>query len=117
MGAIIDEAQGHHHKGNFISKTTNSKARATIVCTWMLVGFLLTTSFKSVLRAKMMTIEYEQTIDTVDDMLNSDLLAAMPVDTSMKFRLETDPREKVQELAKKVKGYKLASNPKWVVEG
>ena len=84
----------------------------------MLVGFLLTISFKSVLRAMMMTIEYDQTIDTLDDMLMSEMTAVMAVDTSMKYKLETDPREKVQELAKKVKGYKLGkSRPHWVDEG
>ena len=118
FGAVIDEAQGHQQKDNYVTKTTDSRARLMIVCTWMLVGFLLTTSYKSVLRAKMMTIEYDQTIDTIDDMLTSELPAVMAVDTSMKFRLKTDPREKVQELAKKVEGYKLGkSEPEWVAKG
>ena len=117
IGVIIDEAQGHQHKDNFITKATHSKARFIIVFTWVVVGFLMTSSFKSVLRAKMMTIEYEPTIDTVDDAIKSELPAAMAVDTSMKFRLKTDPRQKMQELAKQVKGYKLAENPKWVMEG
>ena len=59
----------------------------------------MTSSFKSVLRAKMMTIEYEPTIDTVDDVIKSELQVALAVDTSMKFRLETDPRQKVQGIS------------------
>ena len=84
----------------------------------MLVGFSLTLSYKSVLRAAMMTVDYDKTIDTLDDMLSSELPAVMAVDTSLKFMLETDPREKVQELAKKVVGYINGnSKPEWVDEG
>lgn len=89
-----------------------------LVCAWMLAGFFLTISYKSVLRAMMMTIEYDQTIDSIDDMLMSEMPAVMMVDTSLKFLLETDPREKVQVLAKKVVGYQFGnSKPKWVDEG
>ena len=99
IGVIIDEAQGHQQRYNIMTKTTHLKARFMIVCTWVVVGFFMTSSFKSVLRAKMMTIEYEPTIDTVDDVIKSELQVALAVDTSMKFRLETDPRQKVQGIS------------------
>ena len=37
----------------------------------MIVGFLLAISYKSVLRAMLMKTYYEDTIDTIDDMLDS----------------------------------------------
>ena len=89
-----------------------------LVCVWMLAAFMMTISFKSVLRARMMTVEYEKTIETIDDVLSSELSAVMAVDTTMKYLLELDPREKVQELAKKVVGYKMGqSPPDWVQKG
>ena len=84
----------------------------------MLVGFFLTLSSKSVLRAMMLTVEYEKTIDTLEDMLASKMPALLPVDTSMKFKLVTDPREEVQELAKRVVQYKMGNSmPDWVDKG
>ena len=37
---------------------------------WLLVGYLLTISYSSVLRAMLMSIYYEDRIDTTDDMLS-----------------------------------------------
>ena len=118
IGAIIDESHGHHQGSNFVSKTTHSSAKVMLVCVWMLAGFIMTISFKSVLRARMMTVEYEKTIETIDDVLSSELSAVMAIDTSQKLLLELDPREKVQQLAKKVVGYKMGnSEPEWVRDG
>ena len=84
----------------------------------MLAGFFLTLSSKSVLRGMMLTVEYEKTIDTLEDMLASKMPALLPVDTSMKFKLVTDPREEVQELAKRVVQYKMGNSmPDWVDKG
>ena len=80
----------------------------------------MTISFKSVLRARMMTIEYEKTIDTLDDAVSSGLSAAMPIDSSLTKLLQSDPREKVQQLAKRLNGFNLGtgnSYPEWVHEG
>lgn len=62
----------------------------------------------------MMTIEYDQTIDTLDDMLRSELPLMCPFDTPVKFFLESDPRPKVQELRGKVKEFKLGRGGKLV---
>ena len=116
--AIIDESYGHHQANKFVSRTTQSRARVMIVSIWILAAFVLTISYKSVLRARMMTIEYDKTIDTIEDVLTSEMSAVIAVDTSMKYLLELDPREKVQELAKKVVGYKMGQGkPDWVSKG
>ena len=119
IGAIIDEAHGHHQLNNYVSRSTHSRGRVMVVGVWILFGFIMTISFKSVLRARMMTVEYEKTIDTLDDALSSGLSAVMPVDTSLKKLLQSDPREKVQQLAKNLNGYILGNGtfPEWVTEG
>ena len=70
----------------------------------MVVGFLLTTSYKSVLLAMMTNIYYEKTIDTIDDMLSSERTVSVWVtnDTKIPYHMALDPRMKVQELAKRV---------------
>ena len=65
---------------NFINERKCSKARLLLVCVWLLAGFLLTISYKSVLRSMMMTVEYEKTIDNLEDMIMSKLRAVVPLD-------------------------------------
>ena len=109
IGAVIDEAQGHQQTYNYITKTTHSRARLLLVGTWLLSCFLLTNSYKSVLRSMMMTTEYDQTIDTLDDLLLSEMQIMLPADTGMKGLWETDPRESVQKLSKMVEEFKFGS--------
>ena len=88
---------------------------------WVICAFSLTLSYKSVLRAKMMTIQYEETIDTVDDLLASTLPVAIANDTSLKFQLEKDTSDKMQQLLKrkgKVTWYRQGKSiPDWINEG
>ena len=69
---------------------------------WMVVGFFFSISYKSVLRAMMINIEYEKTIDTIDDMLQSEMPLMIPSDTLLPYLMETDPRKKVKALSEKV---------------
>ena len=65
----------------------------------MIVGFFLTVSYKSVLRAMMMKIYYENTIDDIDDMLASNRTLIVPTDvTFIKFLFLSDPRRKMKKL-------------------
>ena len=65
----------------------------------MIVGLFLTVSYKSVLRAMMMKIYYENTIDDLDDMLASDRTLIVPNDLPfIKFLFLSDPRSKVRKL-------------------
>ena len=72
---------------------------------WMVVGFFLSISYKSVLRAMMIKIEYEKIIDTIDDMLQSEMPIMMAGDVGFQPLLETDPRKKIKELSEKVEWY------------
>ena len=101
----MDEAQGNHDKNNFLSERNSSKARSFLVLKWTILGFFLTISYKSVLRVIMMSTEYDDTIDTIDDMLQSERQFMVAGDTRLGQRLETDPRPKVKTLAKEVKYY------------
>ena len=85
---------------------------------WACLGFLLTISYKSVLLAHIIKIDYQNTIDTVDDVLHSEMGLILPKDTAMPFLLATDPRAKVKELQKKLELYEYENGgpPDWVHE-
>ena len=99
---MIDEALGAHYDKNYALKHSGSNAKKWIIFKWMLVGFLLTISYKSVLRAMLMNVYHENTIDTIDDMLESDRSFLIASDTNTKDLVLLDPRIKVQQLAKRV---------------
>ena len=50
----------------------------------------------------LMNVYYEDTIDTIDDMLASGRNFLVANDTSLNFLLTSDPRMKVKELAERV---------------
>ena len=50
----------------------------------------------------LMTVYYENTIDTIDDMLESDRIFRVTSDTYLKDLVLSDPRIEVQQLAKRV---------------
>ena len=109
IGAIIDEAQGAHCDNNYAVKSSTSYARSLIVFKWMIVGFMLTISYKSVLRAMLMNIYYEETIDTIDDMLASERTFMVASDSILPVLLASEPRMKVKELAERVQFYKYGT--------
>lgn len=87
----------------------------------MIVGFLLTISYKSVLRAMLMKIYYDETIDSIDDMLKSERSLMTAGDSIVPNLIASDPREKVKKLAERVSFYKFGSGRgsdfKHVVDG
>ena len=83
---------------NYAFKQSASYARSLIVLKWLVVGFLLTSSYKSVLLAMMTNIYYEKTIDTIDDMFSSERTLWLAEDMGIEYKLATDPRMKVREL-------------------
>ena len=119
IGAVIDEPQVHQQIVPYISHTSGSKARLVLVMKWMLVGSLLTMSYKAVLRAMLISMEHELPIDTLDDVLESNMPVRFPGDTGMANMLKTDPRETVhKELSEKATPYIFGNqNPHWVQKG
>ena len=86
---------------------------------WAVAGFLLTMSYKAVLLSNIMHIEYEKGLDTVDDVLISSKPVMVDGTTGIINLVKTDPRQKFQEINKKVKTFtpKKGLPPMWVIEG
>ena len=84
---------------------------------WMVVGFFFSLSYKSVLRAMMIKVEYEKTMDTIDDMLQSEIPIMM--ENVFSPLLETDPRKKVKALSDKIEWYDYVAGTAhdWINKG
>ena len=84
----------------------------------MVVGVLIASSYKSVLRASLMKVEYESTIDTLDDLLESGRTFLVPKDTPLGLMYATDPREKVKKLAEQTLLFEYGrKTPEHLVKG
>ena len=116
LGAVIDEAQ----QDNYIARRSCSGARKLLLMKWMIVGFFFTMCYKSYMRAMMIKIDYEKTIDTIDDMLKSKIPIMMTNSTHLPILLANDPRENMKELANKFEFYELedgGKSPDWIETG
>ena len=115
IGAIIEEAQNNE----YFQKQPCAKARELVVLKWAMIGFLLTISYKSVLLSKLINIEYEKGLDSVDDVLSSNKPVVLDGASAEINLMKSDPREKMREIGKRIKPYKLEKGtpPKWVIKG
>ena len=84
------------------NKKPSSKARISLVTEWLLLGFLINMGYKSVLRASLVSVQYEKPIETMEDMLVTDRKIIMFATTSTETDIKTDPRHSMQQLAKKI---------------
>ena len=62
-------------------------------------------------------IEYEKTIDTIDDMLQSEMPLMIASDTIFPMLLETDPRKKVKALSEKIELFVYGTGTDGIGEG
>ena len=85
---------------SYIYMKKQPRARKLFIIIWMVLSWVLSVSYTSVLLAKLVSLEYEKPIDTVQDLLNSN--KPIYVHPSVAFVLENDVRERVRQVAKKV---------------
>ena len=97
---MVDEAVPD--KFIYNNKKQCSIARISLVAAWLVLGYLITMSYKSVLRASLVSIHYEKPIDTLEDLLVTDRKILMMTNTSTEIMMRTDPRPGMQQLAKKI---------------
>ena len=86
---------------------------------WAMIGFLLTISYKSVLLSKLINIEYEKGLDSIDEVLRSNMPVAVDGTSAITNLVKSDPREKMKEIGQRLKPYKSekGAQPMWVVKG
>ena len=96
IGPIIDESIDN----NYINNRSCAKARHLLLLIWLLAGFILTLSYKSVLLSTLVKIGYEKPIDNVDDLLESGKSIVIPGNTIIPEYMNNDPRDSVNKVAK-----------------
>ena len=96
IGALIDESQEHNH----ISNRACAKSRQFLLLLWLVVGCLLSMSYRSVLLASLVSNEFAGTIDTIEDILHSGLPYYVAGNSGGPVLLNGDPRPSVKELVK-----------------
>ena len=84
----------------YIHRKDKSRARRVLLLIWIVVSFIISVCYISVLLTKLVSIDYERPIDTVQDLLNTNKpIYAHP---SIVWLLKFDPRERVRQLANKI---------------
>ena len=90
-----------------------------LVLIWIVAGFLLSISYKSVLRSHMIHIQYENPIDSVEDLLKTNLQVFVGATGAMTKLMAGDQRQKIIEIKKRVKHWTVeyGVRPPWVSKG
>ena len=94
---------------------------------WLLAGFLLTISYKSVLRSNLIYVQYEKPIDSVEEFLKTDKQIYLDGTSAMVNMMAGDRRQKMIEMNKRIKHYKAEGGsenqnseklvPSWISKG
>ena len=75
-----------------------TKSRKLLLLQWLLLGHVLVMSYKSMLLTSLITITYEQSIDTFDDLDRSGLPLIIPQRTAPAQLLASDPRPVIKRI-------------------
>ena len=110
ISALIDQSTADEKTYDYKTKLNYSRSKLMLVAAWMIGCFSLINMYKSLLLAMLMTVQYEPTLDTLDDMLSSEVQIMLPADTGMKALWTSDPRDRVQALSNSVEDFKFGSN-------
>ena len=90
-----------------------------MIAEWMLLAFLLSLSYRSVLLSTIDSPGYEKPIDTIQDMLEGDRSIFVLNGTTLAKLLRQDPKEDVRRLSRKVTYYEVNENgthPQWILD-
>lgn len=110
IGFLVDETVYH----KYVTRRPTKKSRNLLITIWMIVGFLISSGFKSVLLSTLVSIEYERPIDTIDDLIETDMPIYMEWETMEMFMINS--RNSIQELRKRVTPYNLTGHNQKIPE-
>ena len=93
-------------------------ARKGLLLLWLFGGNFLLMGYKSTLRSSLITINYDNKIETFDDLVQSGLPLVYPRVTILDRIFSTDPRTTVQRMYKNVISVPYAGGrvPRWILD-
>lgn len=95
-----------------------AKARQLLLIVWLFVAFNLTLSYREVLIANLVNVEYENTIDNFEDVIDSGKIIGLPGNTLTPHLMLNDPRESAKALLDKIVYFNFSiPHDAWVKDG
>ena len=76
------------------------KIRKVLILKWLFLGNVITMAYKSNLLSSLVTIRYERTIDSLKDLLDSDMGVLLPNNTAVHKMFASDPRSIMKKIYK-----------------
>lgn len=112
MGSLLQESLPDKdvHKNKLVSKNI-------LILQWFMFGFLLSLAYTTTLPSFLMSIRYEDTIDTISDQETSDTRLIIIRHSPMETLLSTDPRPSMQNIYNKSIGIVYDGRtqvPQWI---
>ena len=98
---------------------TCAKSKKLLILQWIVLAFLLSAAYRSVLLATIVTPAYEESIENLDDLLRTTKQILVPEGTKTSKLLRKDPKADIETLHKKVEFYNKVDgkHPQSVLEG
>lgn len=101
----------------WFNRTGFTHSRKLLLIQWLVFVNFLLMGYKSVLLSSLVTIRYEDTIDTLDDLDKSNLPLMIAQGAGLVEPLEKDPRPIMKRIFSRSKLYPYDGNtPDWVWE-
>ena len=101
----------------WFSRVGFTQSRKLLLIQWIVCANFLLMAYKSVLLSSLVTIRYEDTIDTLDDLDKSNMPVMIPQGAGLVEPLENDPRPIIKQILSRSKLYPYAGDtPEWVWE-
>ena len=97
MGALIEQTI----VDSYVWKRNCATSRKFLILKWILIGFLLSSGFKSVLLSTLVSPSYEKPIDTVQDLLDTE--RPVHAEGSVLPSLRYSALDSIRQLAQKIK--------------
>ena len=92
----------------WFSRRGFTHARKVLLFLWLLMGSFLLMGYKSTLQSSLITINYEDNIETIYDLGQSGISVAFSEGTVIERILSTDPRNTVKRMYKNAIGWPFA---------
>ena len=114
MGSLLQKSlpdKAVHNNG--------SVSKNILILQWFMFGFLLSLAYTTILPSFLVSIRYEDTIDTISQQAASDTRLIIIAESAYEMLFQTDPRplmQKIYETSIKLVFDGRLEVPKWIVE-
>ena len=114
LAILIDESRPHA----WFSRNGFTHARKGLLLLWLFMGNFLLMGYKSNLRSSLITINYEDKFETLNDLVQSGIPLAIGKGTVLDRILSTDPRPTVKRMYKNAIRFPYAGGnpPRWITD-